>query len=215
MAASYAQLTTIETREEFAAELLELLDELGFKATSWQTTSIPYALVMIGAHLAAIWSEQRAFAATQPYIGQAKQDALTLLAASHFQRTRREAIAAQYRETFTTASGEGPHSIDVGDIVVTDAEGHTFRNVEGLGVVYPVSLTSAAPVTMLVEAEEPGSDANVPDDTITQMVTTYAGVTCTNDDDPTSGTSVVTVGADEESDPTLETACETQWGDLS
>lgn len=220
MALSYAQMTEpgsqdFETlRAANAAELIQLLEALKFRATSWQTTSIPFALVMLGAHLFTKGQQFAAFVAKQPYLGQVAGELLALLAQSHFQRTRRESAAAQFRETFTTAAGEGPHSINVGDLVVSDGE-HTYRNVDGLGVIYPVSLTSAVPVTLLVEAEEPGSDSNVADNTITTMVTTKAGVTCTNDADPATGTSVITIGADEEDDATLETACETQWGNLT
>ncbi len=216
MSLSYAQLTTPVTRDAAAADLIALLDSVGFKATSWQTTSIPFGFVMIGAHLYSKGSEFVAFIAPQAYLGQALGESLTRLAASFFQRTRTDSIPTQIRETFTTATGEGPHTnIDIGDVVVQDDEGHTYRNVAGLAVVYPTSFTSAAPVTLLMEAEVAGSDSNVADDTVTELVTTYSGVTCTNDADPVTGTSIVQVGADQQSDDTLTEACETQWGKLT
>ncbi len=214
MALSFAQLTTPVTRDEAQADLLALLEAAGFRATTWQQGSVPYTLVMLGAHL---FSKASAFwgaIAKQGFVGLATGEGLTRLSASHYDNTRQVAIAAQIRGRFTTASGEGPHAVDVGDVVISDASGHTYRNVAGLGVVYPVNLTSAAPVDLLMEAESSGAGHNVGDGTVTQMVTTYAGVTVSA---PSSvgGSSIVRAGVDEESDASLELRDETKWGTLA
>lgn len=215
MPLSFAQLTKPFTEDEAATDLIALLEKLGFKATSWQEGSVPFSLVMLGAHLFAKASEFWGGIAEQGYIDTAEEEGLTRLSSSHYQNTRHAAVPTQIRETFTTASGEGPHSINVGNIVVTDDEGHTFRNVQGLGIVYPVSLTSAAPVTLLCEAEIADADHNVADDVVTQLVTTYAGVSCTNDADPDTGSSIIQLGADQESDVALETRDATKWPTLA
>ena len=214
MALNFTQVTTPVTRDEAATDLISMLDSLGFQATSWQQSSIPHTLVLLGAHLYAKASDFWAYIATQPYIDTAEGKVLTKLSASHYDNTRAPATNTQIRGTFTTAAGEGPHSVDVGDVVVSDGE-HTFRNVAGLGVSYPTSFTSAGPVTLLMEAEVAGAATNVGNDTVTTMVTTYAGVTVTNDIDESTGTSVITVGTDEESDATLEERDATKWGTLS
>jgi hypothetical protein len=135
-------------------------------------------------------------------------DGLTRFSKSHYDNEREGAVAAQRSITLACVATEGPHTIGLGDVVIAEASGRTFRNVEGLAVVYPATLTSGGSLTLLFEAEVAGAGSNVGADTVTIMQTTYAGVAVSDD-------TAFKLGIDAESDARLKLRNSTKWATLS
>jgi hypothetical protein len=215
MTLSLQQLRTAATRKQVLTDLLELLDTIDFPATSWHEGAVGETLAQIGAEVWSKLSEHVAFMVDMAFNETAIGEALTRLAKSHYDNTRQPAIETQIRAVLTCAPAEGPHNIDIDDVVITDDDGHIFRNVAGLGVVYPATLTSGGTLALLFEAETAGSEYNVSNDTVTTMVTTLAGVTVTNAGAAGSTNSIVRLGEDEESDPAIQLRNSTKWATLS
>ncbi len=189
--------------------IVEQLQAAGFKATSWQEFSVPLALVEIGALLWNRGSQIAVFFKTSVFSPTSSGESLTRLTASHYAREREPAIEAQRMVTLTCEAGEGPHNVGVGEIVITDDEDHTFRNVEGGDVTYPLVIASGATTDrLLFEAEEAGEAWNVADNTVTTLVTTFSGVTVETDETERDG-------VDEESDERVQERNETQWALLT
>jgi uncharacterized phage protein gp47/JayE len=204
------------TVEEARQELLEILEDVGFAATSWQEFSIPRALTDLGAW---IWSSATALAVQLKEAGfseTATGTALTRLSESHYQNTRREAAAEVHLVTLTCEAGEGPHTIQVGGFSLTNANGYVFTNildnVTAAGPTYPSAypllLPSGGTVQLMVQAEKPGIASNTSTDQLTTIVTTLSGVTAT------ANTKQVT-GRDIESDTSLRARNSLKWALLS
>lgn len=184
------------THEEARAELLETLEGAGFQGTSWQEGDPALFGVELGAALMARLSAYAVFLRDNALNDTAKREGLTRLSRSRFGNERNPALATQRKLTLTCAAGEGPHTIGLGDLVATDADGHTFRNIEGLDIVYPITLASGGTVTLLFEAEIAGAAHNVANGNVNALVTTLAGVTISAD-------VLYRAGQDEESDERL------------
>jgi hypothetical protein len=194
--------------EEAEESLLETLQTAGFKATSWQPFSMGLTLVKIGA---VVWHEGSKIAVAfknAVFNSTSSGTALTLFSDSHYDNQREDAVAATRLTTLTCETGEGPHTIDVGEVVVSDDNGITFRNVEGNSVSYPFVLGSGTSQQFLFEAEEAGEVGNVPDGDVTTIVTTLTGVTITDDE-------LDTEGVDEEADTRLQERNATKWPTLN
>lgn len=205
---NWSDIVEVST-DEAKQDLLDLLDSLGFAATSWQEGSLALLAVEMSA---LIWSRVSSVAVTvrdNMHVPTAFGEGLTRLSRSHYDNEREKAVATRRLITLACAAGQGPHVIDVGDIVVSDDTGQTFRNVEGNGVVYPVNLSSGGgPITFRFEAEIAGSAGNVANGEVNQLVTTLAGVTVTAD-------VIEREGVDQESDPRLRQRNTSKWALLT
>jgi len=186
------------TVEEARQELLEILEDVGFAATSWQEFSIPRTLTDLGAW---IWSNATALAVQLKEAGfseTATGTALTRLSESYYQNTQREAAAEVHLVTLTCEAGEGPHTIQVGGFSVVNANGYVFTNildnVTAAGPTYPSTypllLPSGGTVQLMVQAEKPGLASATADGQLTTIVTTLAGVTVTANTKQVSGRDV-------------------------
>ncbi|HMI84262.1 MAG TPA: baseplate J/gp47 family protein, partial [Polyangiaceae bacterium] len=203
----YSQIVE-ESRARVKKDLLDLLDSVGFTATSWQEGAIGLALVELGAE---IWSKLTAWAVFLKELGlneTSSGDGLTRFSKSHYDNVREEAVATQRSITLSCEATEGPHTFGLGDVLIAEPTGRTYRNVAGLGVTYPALLASDGTITLLFEAETAGKASNVADGTATIMATTYAGVTVTSD-------TLTRLGIDAESDARLKLRNETKWALLS
>jgi uncharacterized phage protein gp47/JayE len=200
------------THDQAKQSLLNLLDGVGFTATSWQEGSIPLAFVEIGAR---IWSDLSKVAVTLKRAGfnsTAEGEGLTRFSASHYDNHRQPAQTAQRLITLSCIASEGPHSIGVGDVVIAAPQGQTFRNVEGNSVVYPATLSSGGTLQLLFEAEVAGASHTLGDGALLspngRLVTTYAGVEISADIQTREGRNV-------ESDERLRRRNETKWALLT
>lgn len=204
----------VEISEEDAEQsLLNLLDAQGFTATSWQEFSDALAMV----HVAAEFRNQASLIAvllkTILLADQSTGTALTQVSQSFFDNPREAAVETQLAVTLTCDSTHGPYSIDVGAQTLTHLlSGSTYRNIDGLSIVYPVTLSAGSSLTLLFEAEVAGSQANIADaataDQVTlTMDTSLAGVTIT-------AHSLERSGIDEESDDRLRERDQLRWTDV-
>ncbi len=207
MPLTYAQIVEI-TRDKAKQDLLDLLDAAGFTGTSWQEGSVTLANVELGAE---IWSKLTSSAVFLKELGlneTSTGDGLTRFSRSHYANERTAPIAAQRNITLACSATEGPHSIGLGSVVLSDATGKTFRNIDGLGIVYPFTLASGSSQTFLFEAEVAGAASTLAENAVTKLITTLAGVTVIGDV-PTK------TGVDQEGDPKLQVRNSTKWSLLT
>lgn len=199
-------------------EILEILEDVGFAATSWQEFSIPRTCVDIGAW---IWSEATKIAVALKNAGfneTATGDALSRFSKSRYQNVLRAPVAEIHRVTLTCAAGEGPHTIEAGQFKVQNPSGYVFANVPDtisqLGptypAAYPLTIPEGGSVQVLLQAELPGDEARTPIGLLTTagIVTTLSGVTL-------SDTEVVRVGVATESPESLRRRNSLKWALLS
>jgi hypothetical protein len=187
------------THDQAKQSLLNDLAAQGFTGNSWQEGDPALFGVEVGAEIYRALTKYAVFLRDMALNETATGEALTRLSRSRFGNTRNESVSAQRSITLSCAAGSGPYVINSGDVVLEDAAGeHSIRNVAGLSVVYPANLPTSGTLTLLFEAELPGADSNLGDDSYVSFVTTLAGVTVT-DDTP------YRIGEDEESDARLRT----------
>lgn len=189
--------------------LLQMLDGVGFTATSWQEGEVSLANVELTAQLyekiTGIAVFLKGFALNSTSSG----EALTRFSDSHYDNQRDGAVAAQRRTTLACASGSGPHTINIGDVVLVHDDGDTYRNVADGVNVYPLVLPSGGSVSGLIfEAEVAGAAANKGAGEVTSLLTTLAGVTVASDVPERDG-------SDQESDPVLKQRNTTKWALLT
>jgi hypothetical protein len=189
--------------------LLQLLDAVGFTATSWQEGEPALACVELSAEIWSQLSKAAVFLKGFALNSTSSGDALTRLSDSHFDNQREGAVTAQRRISLSCAAGSGPHTLNLGSVVIVHADGDTYRNVEDGVTVYPVVLSSGGSLSGLVfEAEVAGSAANKGPGSVTTLLTTLAGVTVTSDIPERDG-------SDAESDPVLKKRNTTKWALLT
>jgi hypothetical protein len=200
------------THDQAKQSLLNLLDGVGFTATSWQEGSIPLAFVEIGAR---IWSDLSKVAVTLKRAGfnsTAEGEGLTRFSKSHYNNDRFPAQTAQRLITLSCSADEGPYAIDIGDVVIAAPQGQTFRNIDGNDVVYPAALPSGGTLQLLFEAEVAGASHTLSTGALLppngRLVTTYAGVEISADIQSREG-------VNEESDARLRRRNETKWALLT
>ncbi|MEN6535510.1 MAG: baseplate J/gp47 family protein [Bryobacteraceae bacterium] len=212
---SFKQLSTPTTPEQATTMAIAYLAGQGFSSTSWQSGSVQLTMVMLFAWLYSALTYMIAALLNGGYNDTAEGDFLDHLSASRFDNTRDGAVAAQHYVVFTCSASAGPYPAPGdGKVVVADAS-RTFRLKATTD--YPLlAIPSGGSVAMLVEAEVAGSDGNLPGiGTITRMITTMAGVTCSNQVVPGTTTSLVRNGADAETTPHLRAKNSSKWGGLS
>lgn len=198
------------SHDDAKQSLLDQLDAVGFTATSWQEGSVPLACVELSAEMWHQVSKIAVFIKEMALNTTATGEGLTRFSASHYDNTRVGATTAQRRVTLTCAAGAGPHTFNVGDVVLEHPDGPTYRNVADGVTVYPVTLPSGGSVADLIfEAEVAGSGSSGKSaNTVTGLVTTLAGVTVTSDQPERDG-------ENQESDTVLRTRNTTKWALLT
>lgn len=191
--------------------LLEMLDDAEFIATSWQEGSLVSTLTEMCAETESRLSKITLFLKKAFLSSTARGEALTRVSSGFYNNVRSDAIASQHLATLACLATAGPHPLDVGDVVLIHRDGHTYRNIEGNSVVYPVTLASGGDVELLFEAEVAGSQSNIgsaltPTAVTLALDTTLSGVSITEH-------ALFLAGVDEESDERLDTRNRTKWSD--
>ena len=210
---SFKQLSTPTSVERAAQMAIDYLSGLGFSATSWQSGSIQLTMVMLYAYLYSGLTYMINAVLLSGYNDTADGEFLDRFSWSRFNNKRDQAIAAQHRVVFTCAASAGPYTPTEGTLVVSDGT-RTYRQKATADYTLQ-SIPSGGSVAMLVEAEVAGAAGNAAVGTITKMVKTYAGVTCSNPVVPGTTQSTVREGADEETTPHLRAKNASKWGALS
>ena len=203
------QLRTVITRDQALQVIIDELEALGFNGTSWQSGSVQLT-VLTG--VAEVWRQvslmvnavsEMAFNATSA------ATALTTFSDSQYDNQRITSIATEGLIKLTGGAVGPPYVVNIGDLTAIDnVNGYTYRNITGDTI--PVS----GPVSLTFQAETPGAQGNVANNTIDELTTPLVGVTIDNPD-PGPGTWITTLGIDVEADETLRTRNTSKWASLS
>jgi hypothetical protein len=189
---------------------LILLDTVGFTATSWPEFSQASLHLELNAEFRSENSKIAVYLRDAFLLANARGEALTKLAASHYLIDRNLADEAEVLVTLTCDATGGPHSIDLGELTLTHLDsGQTYRNIETSGVTYPHTLSTSTSITLRFQAEVAGSAANVADlvgieNNRLNLDTTLDGVSITS-------YALDISGVDEESDDRLKERCSLKW----
>ncbi len=209
MTTSVTDLIATKTADQLTAELLAALQAEGLPTTSWQPGAVPRTLAKADATVHADLRATVRAIAKGAFLDDAEEAWLTLLAVSKYQVTRVPATYTAGYVRVSVASGAGPYTIGPAGLLVTDGE-RRWRSTN----LVSVTVSSAAPQSIPVRAESPGSDYNAATGALDTVVTpALAGLSVSN---PVyaSGTWITSAGNDEESDASLRARCRDRWGTL-
>lgn len=209
MALTLTELTAGQTLDEVRQDALDALAGAGFPVTSWRSGDVARTLVEVDA--LALYELARSGGvisqiAAGGLLSTAAGDWLTLLAREVYALPRNPAVATVGTVRLTCAADAGPYSIAPGQLWFASSAGLRFNSANPGTVTLPSGGTLDIPV----RAEASGQAYNVANGTITNLLTSLAGVTC-NNPDPGSGTWITTQGVDEESDAALISRCQARW----
>jgi hypothetical protein len=202
-----ADLTKPATRAEVQASIYRVLTILGVNTTAWASGSVVRTMVVGVSAILSAFSALQAQIAQSGFLDLATGDWLTLVARYVYGVERIDATFATGFATLTN-SGGGVYIIDPGDLIVGKPVspgpngGKTYRNTTSFVLGAGVTLTDIP-----VSAVEAGSASTAAAGEITEMITAFLNVTCTN---PTS-----LVGLDTETDAALRVRCSEKLGALS
>lgn len=198
--------TTLSARDVLEW-LTETLRQLGFETTGWQDGRIQKTMLTTFARQGADFSELARGILDLTINDIASGVGLTIYSKSRFDNTRSLAVATAGPMTLTSTATV-PYTITVGQLIAQDGIGTQFRNTTG------GTITAGGTLVLQWAALKKGAAGNVGPNTVTQLVTSLAGVTVNN---PPAGASpwFTTSGSDEESDRNLRRRNETKWGRLS
>jgi len=206
-----SQLRTPVTEAEAQQWAIDNLSDLGFNSKSWQSGSWQYTLIWLFSKLYALLSFYIVALAEIAFNSTSVGDALTEFSDSHYDNQRVAAVRAEHTVRLTCSASAGPYTVAAGQLTAQEqatGDGYLLDNTTG-GV-----LASGGTLDLTFRFQTAGAVGNVAIGTITKLQTNLAGVTCTNPD-VGDGTSLVTTGADEESDATLQARNTAKWGALS
>jgi phage-related baseplate assembly protein len=219
MAISLASLIKPVTTAELETTILGLLQTLGFSTTSWQSGSVPLTLVKIaattGAEVATHVSNlaQGGFlklaAALKNADGTDLVEWLDLIAESQYQEPRTQAGSTVGKERLVDTASGGPFTIAVGQLTFAYTSNPVLRYTNITGG----TLAQGGILDLDIRAESPGASYNVPNGTITTLLTPLPGVNVYNP--VVIGSSwITTAGVDRESNTSLEQKCSTKWASI-
>jgi hypothetical protein len=175
VALTLAELLAEQTADEIKTRLLSALNVVGFPITDWQSGGVARTLVeMEAAALRDFVGVLIPKVAGGGFLDHASGDWLTLLGYQKYGLDRGGSSYTIQRITLTD-HGAGPHNVNPGDVIVQAVTGNRYVLAEA-GVV-PLS----GSVELEFQAESPGSSYSDPAGSITELVTTLATVTVSND----------------------------------
>lgn len=175
MALTLADLLAAKSADKVLAALLAELQAGGFPTTAWNDGDPERTLVEAEAATQEdLWALAPSIAGGG-HIDYAEGDWLTLLAHNRYTTDRIASVATVGTIKLTCAATAGPYTISVGQLQFKGSGGNLYRNTTG------GTLNTSGTLNVTVVADSPGADqGNDGADTITQMTTPLAGVTCTN-----------------------------------
>lgn len=202
-------LLTLTTHEAELEDIIEFWQGTGLDTSGWSPLDFERAYAELWAEMSSRLKNTLPGATIRNfYVETATGIALTYIASSMFDIDRIPAVGTQGDITLTDTGGTGPHSITTA---------HAFRDPLS-GLTYHVlagdTLPGSGSVTVSVQCDSPGSAGNVANASITEMVTSIAGVTVTNG--TAGGASWITrLGSNYEKDPVLRQRCRTKFATFS
>lgn len=175
MALTLAQLLTPSSEDESLASIITILNGLGFTATDWESGSIQRTLIQLLARLHSSASNTTLAITRGRYNDLAEGDWLSLKSTSDFDNERIPAVATRVKMTLSDPLNVGPITIVTSQLVATDQDGFTYRNIAGgtlplggtldlqfdaevAGRSHPTSLTLATPlagITAVISVVDP------------------------------------------------------------
>ncbi len=206
--ADLAYLLVPKTEAEIEQTFLDLLASSGLPATAWQPGSTIRTWIGILAEVLSDAWFSVAQIANGVVLGTSRGSWLINLAKSQWDEQKTNA-------TFTVGTlvlvdhGAGPHTITSGVHLFSTPTGVQFRAASS----GTLNLNGTLEVT--IQATRPGAASNVPNDSITTVVTSLPTVTCSNPPIGSTGTWITSLGADQMSDTTLQAVCAAKWATLA
>jgi len=200
---AFSDLLSTKTIDDWKRSILNVATAVGLPTENWQEGGYTRTLLALFARLYATGGQVVRIIAASGFLDTASGDWLKLLAKNLFAVDPIEAtFASAPLGLRLTNGGGGLFIFEAGDVVVAHAStSKTYRNTSG-GTLNP-----GGTLDLDLEAEEAGSGSNALVDTITTMVTTFGGVTCTN--------TLPLVGLDAEKDEDLRQRCRDSLAALS
>ena len=200
---AFSDLLSTKTIDDWKRSILNVATAVGLPTENWQEGGYTRTLLALFARLYATGGQVVRIIAASGFLDTASGDWLKLLAKNLFAVDPIEAtFASAPLGLRLTNGGGGLFIFEAGDVVVAHAStSKTYRNTSG-GTLNP-----GGTLDLELEAEEAGSGSNALVDTITTMVTTFGGVTCTN--------TLPLVGLDAEKDEDLRQRCRDSLAALS
>ena len=175
-----------------------------FPTTSWESDSVPRAILETEADALADLSTQIANVASGGILDLSSGDWLTLLAHHLYGRDRYASTPTRGNLTLTNPAGAGSISISAGQLWAMSNAGLRYTNTAAATLPAGPSTLSLA-----FAAERPGAAYNTVPGQIQTLVTSLPGVTVTNG----SGW-ITTQGTDTESDALLRQRCRDAWASI-
>lgn len=182
-APSTAVMRTLQLRSEIESRILGGLSFAGQPVAQWsapENGGVERSIVRMAATaMAEIIAPRLVRIAEMRMLDTSSGDDLTYYALKRYKLARNEA-------TFTIQnvkiSSVLQNDFAAGDLVVKGASGNVYRSIDPVKVPAGAGLpTGLAPSDVRFQAEFPGSSYSDVSGTITQMVTSPAGVTCVNE----------------------------------
>jgi hypothetical protein len=194
---SFTELLSTKTIQDWKQSIVNTATLVALKTSNWVEGGYTRTLVALFAQLYKTAGDVIKLIAASGFLDFATGAWLTLLAKQVFNVDRIVATYAAAPEAITlTNHGGGLYIFEVGDLVLANGSTNkTFRNTSA-GTLSP---GNGQTLKLDLIAEASGSDSNSIAGSITSMVTTFTGVTCSND--------VALFGLDEEKDPDLRQRC--------
>lgn len=197
---AFSDLISKKTIDDWKKTIVDISTLVSFNVTNWAEGGFSRTLMALFATLYATASDVVRLLAASAFLETATGAWLKFLAKQVFNVDPIEATFAQAVEGITlTNTGGGLFVFDAGDVIVSNGT-KTYKTTSG-GTLSP------GPGTILkldLIAEEAGSGSNAGVGTITEMITTFLGVTCSNE--------IALVGLDEETEDQLRQRCRDSVG---
>lgn len=191
---AFSDLLSEKTLAAWKQTIVNTATLVGLKTENWAEGGYTRTLVALFGQLYKTAGDVVRLIAASGFLDTATGAWLTLLAKEVFNVDRIEATYANADDGLTlTNGGGGLYIFEPGDIVAANGAGKTYRNTSG-GTLSPGGLLNVD-----LQAEEAGVDSTSGVGTITVLVTTFLGVTVSND--------VALTGLDEERDSALRLRC--------
>lgn len=191
------------TADEIKQSIYDCLGIVGVTTTSWKPGAVVRTMIAASAIVLASLSSLIALIAKSGFLELASGYWLDLVAKYVF-NVDRQNVDSFAGGTITIDNSSGnQYILAIGDLTVAHEDtGKTYTNSE------PVTIDpSASGVECDIVATEAGSDSTALPDKITVIVSSYTGLTCTNEE--------AVIGLDAELDQALKIRCKEKTGALS
>lgn len=197
-----SELTTPLTVDEVKTAIYAALEAKGAATTTWKPGGVVRTLIAGTSIVLAALSRLQAALANGGFLELAEGDWLTLVA-EHVYGVERDLGAFAAGTVTLDNGGGGVYSGGVGDLIVSNGDGKTYRNTAAFSIG---ALETGVEVP--IEAVEIGvAGGSTGAGTIETLETVLLGVGCTN--------AAALVGRDEETDEELRIRCRARTGALS